>query len=532
MTVKRSWVASGDIVMPPKRSLFSTIGIILASFIAMLSNVVSLSGSNVMLPILGQELQIQPDKLQWIPSAFSLSSGCSLLLCGRLADLYGRKRVFLAGSAWMSIFAIGSGFARTATELFILRAVQGVGSAAATASAIGILAQSFPPGLTHRMAFAVFSAGAPIGGGVGLVFGGLLTQLSSVHWRAVFFLIAGLSFLSLLIGCLSMDRDLPSEELDRRVDWIGAVLDRANSRPRNGGRHASFTSDPNMQGNTKRPSTDIIASLVLGIALVVAFLFWEDHLAKRTTLPPLMRLDIWTRARGKFAAIQLVAFLEWCAFMSWMLWVQLYFQSYKHYSPLATTVRLIPTSVTGFIITMIVGAIAGWVPAIYMLSIGTVATGIACLLFAMINVDATYWACAFPSTILAVWGADFIFASGAMFITRVALAHEQSVAGGILQTCTQLGTSFGLAITTIVHNRVSNWGTGDEAQLRGYRAAQWTGFAFAMIAFMISVLFFRGVGTVGGKADPDVVNLPTDSSGVEMDVKVDDSKQKIMAFDC
>ena len=74
---------------------------------------------------------------------------------------------------------------------------------------------------------------------------------------------------------------------------------------------------------------DIIALLIIGVALLVAFIVWEDHLGRKTTFPPLMRLDIWTRARGKFAAIQIIAFLEWSSFMSWILWVQLYYQSYK-----------------------------------------------------------------------------------------------------------------------------------------------------------------------------------------------------------
>ena len=74
---------------------------------------------------------------------------------------------------------------------------------------------------------------------------------------------------------------------------------------------------------------DIVAGLVVGISLVLAFVVWEDHLGRRTTFPPLMRLDIWTRGRGKFAAIQMVQFLEMSSFMSWMLWVQLYFQIYK-----------------------------------------------------------------------------------------------------------------------------------------------------------------------------------------------------------
>jgi len=194
--------------------------------------------------------------------------------------------------------------------------------------------------------------------------------------------------------------------------------------------------------------------------------------------------------------------------MSWMLWVQLYYQTYKNYTPLETMIRLIPTSIAGLAITLVVGLLVGWVPAIYLLSLGTIATSIACLLFAVIQVNAPYWAFGFPSTVLVVWGADFIFATGALFVSHVAHEDEQSVAGGIYQTCSQLGTAFGLAVTTIVYDRTSTQASFEngtatavpQAQLKGYRAAQWTAFAFAMCAFAISITCFRGVGVVGGKA--------------------------------
>jgi hypothetical protein len=207
-----------------------------------------------------------------------------------------------------------------------------------------------------------------------------------------------------------------------------------------------------------------------------------------------------------------------------------------------------------------------------VLVIGTVATGVASLLFAVIDVNAPYWAYAFPSAILTVWGADLIFPCGSLLVSRAALPHEQSVAGGIFSTFaqvrwhlrlpvdfvsdahSQLGTSFGLSITTTVNNAVSRRealrlgltlnaeGTNipPEAQLQGYRAAQWTGFAFAMLggwhsrnsnvwmfssptsALVLSVLLFRDVGVIGGKGDIKVledekpVSSQAEESVVEM----------------
>jgi len=255
--------------------------------------------------------------------------------------------------------------------------------------------------------------------------------------------------------------------------------------------------------------------LIVGVFLVAVFVFWEVYLDKHSTYPPLVRLGIFTRARGKFAAIQGIIFFQFCAFMSWMLYVQLYYQTYKGLTPIKTMVRLLPMSVTGLALNFIVGIVVGWLPALYLLVTGTIATGVACLLFAIINVNTTYWAYSFPSTVLTVWGTDFIFACGSLFVSRVALPHEQSVAGGIFSTFAQLGISFGLAITATVSNAVttketSRFGIVPNAEgtniplaalLKGYRAAQWTGFAFAMGALVLSALLFRGVGIIGGKGE-------------------------------
>ena len=123
--------------------------------------------------------------------------------------------------------------------------------------------------------------------------------------------------------------------------------------------------------------------------------------------------------------------------------------------------------------------------------IGTLLTGASNLLFALVNPASPYWAFGFPAAILTVFGADFVFATGTLFTAKVCLPHEQSLGGALFQTLTQIGTAFGLAISTVVYNArvqtetqasgggstatVGAKGTG----LQAYKDAMWTGFAFA-----------------------------------------------------
>jgi hypothetical protein len=158
--------------------------------------------------------------------------------------------------------------------------------------------------------------------------------------------------------------------------------------------------------------------------------------------------------------------------------------------------------------------------------IGTLCTGCATLFFALIDTHASYWPYGFPSAILSVVGADFVFACGTLFVAKVSLADEQSVAGGLFLTMTQLGTSFGLTISTIVFDRVQamkmkqTMGDFMVSSLAAFRAAQWSAFGFGMLgtsfkeprcldiademstATIVAVIFLRGVGVVGHTTPP------------------------------
>ncbi|KAG6901627.1 hypothetical protein C0995_009795 [Termitomyces sp. Mi166 len=408
---------------------------------------------------------------------------------------------------------------------------------------LGILAHAFPPSRARSIAFSTFAAGSPVGAALGMALGGVLTQVTDKTWRSPFYLEAGLIVLCLIGGIISFDPDLPPQEKDRRVDWPGVftitaglvliifVLGQGEIAP---------------QG-WKTPY--IIALLIVGVILVVVFILWQAHLEKlqaqreeqlrsynenadiaqlsapptvaRSWLspPPLMKLSLWKRAKGRFAAIMLIAFLEWCSFLAWAFWAQLYYENYCGYSPLLTVIRVLPMFVSGVLCNVFVAAVVAYVPIVFLLAVGTLGTSIACVLFAIIDPNTAYWAYGFPSAVITVFGADFVFAAGTLFIAKVAEPHEQSLAGALFQTMTQIGTSLGVTVTTVIFNRVTQQkARGDPAviaspPLVSYQAAQWGSFAFESSdqanfypAILLSMLFFYGVGVVGHKKGPMLEN--------------------------
>ncbi|CAK5284758.1 unnamed protein product, partial [Mycena citricolor] len=465
---------------------------------------------SVFIPVIARDLQIAESQLQWLVSAFSLSSGCFLLLLGRIADLYGRKKLYVAGTLYLGLLSLGCGFGKSATVLYVLRGLQGLGPAAFVPACLGILAHAFPPSRARAIAFATFSAGAPIGGALGTQIGALLTQYTEASWRSPFYLIAGLGVLCAVGGVLIIDPDVPSTEADRRVDWLGGFLVTA------GLVLLVFVLGQGSIATDGWRTGYIIAILVVSLVLIGLFIAWQHYLEKNaaTQRPPLMKLSMWKRADGKFAAMQVIAFFQWAAFLSWFFWAQVYYEDYMKLSPILTAIRMLPMTITGALCNLFVVLVIARMPLVVLICTGTLVTGIASLLFALIDPAAPYWAFGFPATITAVFGADFVFAAGTIFVAKVSLPHEQSLAGGLFQTLTQLGTAFGLAISTIAFDAIAPVG-GGPPPIKAYRVAQWTAFGMAMLCTVIGAVFLRGVGPVGAP-DPVVKQTePDDGAPVE-----------------
>jgi len=149
---------------------------------------------------------------------------------------------------------------------------------------------------------------------------------------------------------------------------------------------------------------------------------------------------------------------------------------------LESVARLVPAFVSGVFCNVFVGLMAAHVPIVWLLGIGTLSTTIACLLLALINPSTTYWAFAFPATFLSVMGADFVFSAGSLFIAKVALPHEQSLAGALFNTMTQLGTAVGVTVSSIVFDSVTQKAVAEKNDyIVSYHAAQWTNFGFGVI---------------------------------------------------
>lgn len=442
--------------------------------------------------ILFDSLMMTTAQITWISSAGSLSSGAFLLFFGRVADLFGRKIMFVGSLFCFSIVCLGAGFSKNAMTMDILNGVLGFFSASATPAAVGILGITYDkPSKRKNYAFACFSAGNPLGFVFGTILGGIAATI--FDWRAAFWLLSIIFAVFTVIAIFSVPRDLTAKEpltwqTLKRFDILGTVLTVAGI----GMFSAALSLGDTAPQGWRTPY--VISLLVVGVVLLIAFTFWE-----RWFQWPLMPTSIWKDRN--FSLLIGILSLGFVAFSPSAFFVSLYFQDVWHMSALMVAVHLLPMAING----MLVNVFAGW--ALHRISnkllmyIGAVSYAIALLLFALNDGDDSYWAFFFPGLLFLVVGADIEFNVCQMYVISSMPPSQQSTAGGIFQTVTKLCMTIGLGINTAVFNCVqqnpdmsSYW----HRQAQPYSAAFWAAFA----ACVLSVLLvpFLTIGTQGAQA--------------------------------
>ncbi|KXT15214.1 hypothetical protein AC579_1354 [Pseudocercospora musae] len=478
-----------------------TIALVITLTGAAFLNTLSVQACVIILPTIGRHLSIPSARQQWIVSAYSLTFGCFLLLWGRLADVYGKRLIFIWGSAWVCVVTLVCPFIPNEIGFDIFRGLQGLGAAANVPTAIGILGVTFQPGKARNYAFATYSAGAPLGSVFGNFLGGLVGQYAT--WKWVFWILAIMAGLVTIAGQLviPVPRIQPSEsELKSAVDWPGGILVTV------GLVILMFAlTDGNVVG-WSQPYIPVL--IVISVLLVAAFVFWQVHLEKKTIRRPLMKVTIFQNKR--VAAAMAIMGLFFAAFNNFLVFATYFYQDYQGHDAIQTTLRFIPTGVVGVMTIFVTSQILARVKIGYIMAWGTMCCTISGLLFAVpIPPSTTYWAWGFPAMCLSVFGADTLFPALLLLTAHSLPREDQAIGGAIINAVGQIGRAIGLAIATAIQVAAQESKQGSTAAavegdslhnpafLSGLRSAEWFNFALGLLAFAIATVAFRGAGKVG-----------------------------------
>ncbi|NUR24857.1 MAG: MFS transporter [Catenulispora sp.] len=387
---------------------------------------------NVALPAIRDDLDFDTQGLQWVPSGYLLTYGGFMLLGGRAADLFGRRRVLVVGTTVFGLASLAGGFADTAGLLVGARLVQGVGAALMMPAALSLLTTTFKEGSDRTKAFGAWGAVAGLASAVGVLAGGLLTD--GPGWRWVMFVNPPVCVVILLAAYRMIEPEDKQVSL-RGLDLFGAFLATAGMLLL----VFALVKAPDQGWGSSRTVLELAGAGVLLTAFVVNEVFTRN---------PLLPLSIF-RIRG-LAAADVTQLVSIAGFISMFFFLTLYMQNVLGYSPIRTGLAYLP-------ITGAVGIGAGMAPKLVaklgtrpVVVAGSVIASIGIFLLSRIKVDGTFVGGLLPGMVVMAVGLGFVFVA----ITTAANAgvphHQAGLAAALLNASQQVGGALGLAVFSAV----------------------------------------------------------------------------------
>src|ERR1700736_1918281 len=397
--------------------------------------VIDASIVNVALPSIGAHLHFSRADLSWVVNAYTLTFGGFLLLGGRLADLLGRRRMFMIGLVVFSLASLAGGLAQSEAWLIAARAVQGLGAAIVSPAALSIITTTFAEGAERNRALGIWGAVAGAGGAAGVLLGGILT--SGLSWRWVLFVNVPIGIAAAALA--------PRTLIESRAEDGTSTLDLPGAVTVTAGLSLLVYAIVDAVNSGWGCSTTLL-KIAGAVGLLVAFLISE-----RRQRQPLMPFSIFRLRTLRSANI--VGLLIGMSLFSMFFFISLYLQNVLHYSPLKTGISYLPLAV-GIILSA--GAASqlvtrlGFKPPL-IAGLLLIAGGL--LWFSQVpGTGGSYAADVLGPSILAALGLGFAFVPVTIAAGTGTEPHEAGLASGLINTSQQVGGALGLAILATIAN--------------------------------------------------------------------------------
>jgi MFS family permease len=405
----------------------------------------------VALPSIRDDLHLSPSQLQWVVSGYVLGYGGLLLLGGRTADLLGRRRTLLGALAVFLIASAVGASVSDGTLIVITRFLKGASAAFTAPASLSIITTTFPEGPARNRALSIYTACGASGFSLGLVLGGLLTE---VGWRLTFLLPVPIAAAILIALPRVIRDDTPSVERRRSYDFPGAITITAGM--------LLLVRTVVRAPDVGWGSSETVISILVAAALLSAFVAIELN-----TREPLVRLGI--LKSGPLARANLTAMVVFGCYVSFQFVGTLYLQSLLGWSPISTALAFLPGGLIVAFGSPRVGPLADRFGTERVIAVGLIAFVIGYALILRIDETLTYASVFLPTMILIGIGFALCFPMLNIQATAGIADDEQGVASGLVQTSFQVGGAIVLAVITAI---VTTQATGTPSQVvDGYRTA-------------------------------------------------------------
>lgn len=413
--------------------------ILVIACVAQFMVVLDLSIVNVALPSIRSSLGFTSLDLQWILNAYTLSFAGLLLLGGRLGDIFGRRKVFLAGLFLFGGASLLGALATRQWEIILARTLQGVGAAILSPSTLTIITTTFSEGRERAKALGAWSAVAGAGGAAGALFGGILT--SYLSWRWTFLINVPIGVGEVILARLFLT-ELRSAKRSTKLDIVGSLLVTVGL--------TSLVFGLVQGGNLGWGANETLAAFAGAAVLGVAFLYYESRVAQSPIVPlGLFRLRALSVANGAMFMLGGAIFASW-------YFLSLYMQEVLGYSPLRAGMAFVPQTLAIVVGSQVSSRIVTRVGVRPLIVVGPLITAAGLLLLGGITPEASYWRTIFAPSVLVTLGMGLSFTPLAISATAGVEKHLAGLASGLLNTSRQVGGAVGLAGLSSLAIAVSN----------------------------------------------------------------------------
>ena len=432
---------------------------------------------NVALPSIQKDLGFSERNLQWVVSAYALLFGGLLLLGGRVADLLGRRRLFIAGLIVFTAASLASGLAWSEGALIGARALQGFGAALITPAALSILTTTFTEGKERNTALGAWGAVGAFGAVAGVLLGGILTSALSWHWIFYVNVPVGVLGLSLAPVFLSESRDARASSFD--VPGAALVT----------GGLVTLVYAITQANSYGWGSFATIGLFAGSLALLAAFVGWELRTAE-----PLMRFGI-LRLRTVSGA-NVAGLVMGTAMFGMFLMLTLYMQQVLHYSAMKTGVGYLAVAATAIVWSALAAQLVTRVGVKPVLVVGMTALSAGLLYFTQVSVGGTYLGDLLPGFLLISIGIGFSFVPISIAALAGVEPAEAGLASGLINTSQQIGGALGIAALTSIATSTTNTklasGSGLQVALTdGFQTAFFGAAGVAILGILVALFVVR-----------------------------------------
>jgi EmrB/QacA subfamily drug resistance transporter len=479
---------------PDSRRWWALAVLVMAQFVTILDAAIV----NVALPSIQADLGFSQEDLQWVVTAYTILFGGVLLLGGRLADLRGRRRLFIAGMAVFTAASLFNGLAWNDTALIVGRAMQGLGAALLVPAALSVLVTIFPEGRERNRALGIWAAATAGGGSFGLLLGGVLTD--ALSWEWIFFINIPIGALVIALTPVFLPESR-AESAERRLDVTGA---------------ASITGGLMLlvyaltrAAETSWTATETIVLLAAAVGLIVAFV-WIEARAAAPLLPlRIFRLRSLTASNlsGVFSGVSFVVF-----FLG-----SLYAQLVLGYSAIETGAAFLAASLSIVLGAGIAQWLIGRVGVRPVVPSGFALATVGLVLLAQAPVDGDYFADLFPAFVVFGLGMSFAFVGQQIGAQLGVGPADAGIASGLINTSQQVGGAVAVAIgTTIAATATESYvkdnpgmsALSQAALTHGYEVAYYVFAAVTALAAVVSALMLEPAPKAGPAPSAEEVLEP------------------------